>query len=250
MRQNREFPLHARERRRRSSPFPCRYSAAPAARADLRAFARGRRRQNQQQRQRQQPRQLHARPPQNHQRHRAAEHREHERQSVHADDTAPGASARGISIPAFPSCSQAKPSARACARCRSTARPPPAWPTICASEIRRSAAKTRHVQALEHAEQRERGPSAPAAQPAVDFEHELDPVADAEPEHESRGPAVQESPLPGRFARAGEQQGRQRDRRQPRQIEARKIEGSAEPPEQREREIHAGRPARSPRSAM
>ncbi len=79
-----------------------------------------------------------------------------------------------------------------------------------------------HVQRLGEAEQQEDGPAGRVAHAAVIGQHELNPVADAEPVDHAGHPAPQKAAQRARLARGGYQQRRQRHGGEPDQVELRK----------------------------
>ena len=94
-----------------------------------------------------------------------------------------------------------------------------------------------HVQRLGHGEQQEDRPARRVAQAAVKGEHELDPVADAEPVDHARGPAQQEAARPARLARHRDQQRGERHGRKPDDGESRKGENEQRGRSQRQQPV-------------
>ena len=84
------------------------------------------------------------------------------------------------------------------------------------------AAKTPMWRALATQKRRKTAQPATLAEAAVEGEHELDPVADAEPVDHAGGPAQQEAARPARFASEGDEQRGEGDGRQPDEV---KISG-------------------------
>ena len=140
-------------------------------------------------------------------------------------------------MPAFPSASHAKPSEPCVA---STATQSAA--TAGAAHQRRistpaSAPNTPRCSALATQNSRNTRPARRVAQPAVEGEHELNPVADAEPVDHARAPAEQEAARPARLARHRHQQRRQRHRREPDDGEFRESENQQRRRSQRQQPV-------------
>ncbi len=178
-----------------------------------RRAGRGSRRQ---QRQRRQPQQFQARAPQHRQRQGGGHHHEDERKPVDAGDRAPGAWGCPCRFRRCPAPARRSPAARASLRPPPTGghrghRPP------AAHQDARPAARTRPCAAPWPGRTAGTRPSrAAVAHAAVDRQHELDPVADAEPVDHAGDPAQQKAAPRPRLARHRDQQRRERHRRQPR----------------------------------
>ena len=173
------------------------------------------RRQKDHQDQRGQPGQFHARAPQRRQRQRRRHHHEDERKPVDAGE---GRQAHGDGH-LDPGVAQRQPGEAQRAMGRFDSHPegrhrrhgPPA-----AHQDARQQREHAHVQSLDHGEQRKHRPARRLAHAAMKRQHELDPVADAEPVDHAGGPTQQETPPGPRLARHRDQQRRERHGRQPR----------------------------------
>ncbi len=117
-------------------------------------------------------------------------------------------------MPALPSASHAKPNVP-CVRSMPVHRAAMAGTAkACVQHHGSEQAEQRQVQGFQHAEQRKRPPTSPMAHAAVEFEDELNPIADAEPIDDSRELAEDQAPQWTRLARQCNQQRSQCNRGQ------------------------------------
>ena len=170
-----------------------------------------------------------ARAPQQRQRQRRGHHGENKREPVHAG-VGRQAQRHAMSIPALPSASHAKPREPWVASMATQSAATAGTAHQRRIRIPASQREHAHVQRLGQAKEQEQRPAGGVAHAAVNGQHKLDPVADAEPVEHAGGPAQQKAPPRPRLARHGDQQGRESHRRQPGTLDAgnSKVSSAAE----------------------
>ena len=117
--------------------------------------------------------------PQHQQRDDTGSRREDERNAVDAHERSQAQRQRHIDACVAERRATRSRTFRACARCRSTAPRRPELRSEVSSTTGGEQAEQRQVQRLQHAEQRKCPPTSPMSHAAVDFENELNPIADA-----------------------------------------------------------------------